>query len=153
MFYTSGSAIELNDGALFGFGQTVEAYPDTLTDENDFSYVGYTEKPGKNPVFHYKTKTGKCDNQIIPTNNGLMQEFYFKNDGNSNAPIWHSLAEGNIIEKLSDGSYLVDEMYYIVPQKELDAAIKLVNFSKKKRLIAQVPVKEGKGEIKYEIIW
>jgi hypothetical protein len=152
-FYPAGAAIELNDGALFGFGQTADIYPDTLTEEMGFKYTGYTEKAGSQPVFHYKTNTGKCDNRILPTTSGLMQDFQMMNETKSNGPIWHCLAEGNTIEKLSDGSYLIDDQYYLIIQKELETMAKLMTVNKKQRLIGQFPIKDGKGEIKYEIIW
>jgi len=152
-FYPTGSAIEMNDGALVGFGSTAEAYPDTLSEADGFQYTGYSEKPGEFPIFHYKIKNGYCDNQILPTTNGLMQNFQIKSDSNSNIPIWHCMAEGILIEKQSNGNYLVDEMYYIVVQKEIETKTKVLTIKNKQRLIGQFPIKEGKGEIKYEIIW
>ncbi len=153
IFYPKGSVVELSDGALFGFDQTADNYPDTLTEEMGFRYTGYSEKAGTQPVFHFKTKLGKCDYRVLPTANGLQQEFEIKNDVQSGTPVWHCLAEGNSIEKRSDGSYLVDEKYYLVVQKETETMVKVMTTNKKQRLIGQFPIKDGKGEIKYEIIW
>jgi len=152
-FNPMASTIELTEGALLGFESTADAYPDTLTEADGFRYLGYSDIAGAPFVFHYKTKNGKCDNTISESPNGIFLEFKIWNENPVSTPTWHCLAEGKTIEKQSDGSYLVDGSYYVLVKKEFEPMLTIKNKEKNQRLMAQIPLKEGKGELKYEIVW
>ena len=68
------------------------------------------------------------------------------------ATIWHKIAEGSTIEKLSNNSYLIDDKNYFVELSEANQQELAIRTSEgKKELLVKIPV--GKKEINYTIIW
>jgi hypothetical protein len=137
--------------ALFGFGSESNSYPDTLKDEDGFRYLGYKEKPGEKPVFEYQTPNGVAGIRFIPTENRLVTKIGFSPTAESSRLVWHGLAQGELVEKLSDGSYRIDGVYYLIPDPAISTIIKEETKGKLKRLL--VPVSGKTREINYSIVW
>ncbi len=143
--------VELPEMALFGFGSESNVYPDTLKEEDGFRYLGYKEKPGEKPEFEYKTQEGIATLKLIPSENRLVTKIRINSAAESTRSIWHGLAQGESVEKLSDGSYRIDGIYYLIPDPGISPLIKEETKGKMKRLL--VPVSGKNKEINYSIVW
>jgi len=145
--YPSGAVVELPDGALVGSGLVGDSYPDTLTDETTFKYLGYSEKIGETPLFRYKCFGGEIEFHYVPIPNGLKTNIRFR----STPTLWHCIAEGKTIEKASDGSYKVDDSYFIEVEKDTESLLKIMTKEKVQRLI--VPLSSKLNNLNYSILW
>ncbi|HOY96010.1 MAG TPA: hypothetical protein PK509_09750, partial [Catalimonadaceae bacterium] len=151
MLSPTNAVVELPEMALFGFGAESSSYPDSLKEEDGFRYLGYKERPGEKPVFEYQTPNGVVSLQFIPLDNRLTSKIRFSNLAETSSPMWYGMAEGELVEKLSDGSYRIDGMYYLIPDKTIIPFIKEESKGKIKRLL--VPVSSKNKEVNYSIVW
>ncbi len=151
MLTPTNAVVELPEMALFGFGAESSSYPDSLKEEDGFRYLGYKERPGEKPVFEYQTPNGVASLQFIPLDNRLTSKIRFSNLAETSSPMWYGMAEGELVEKLSDGSYRIDGMYYLIPDKTIIPFIKEESKGKIKRLL--VPVSSKNKEVNYSIVW
>jgi hypothetical protein len=143
--------VELPEMALFGFNSESSSYPDTLRDEDGFRYLGYKEKQGEKPVFEYQTPNGVAGIKFLPMENRLVTKIGFSTFTETSRVVWHGLAQGESVEKLSDGSYRIDGAYYLIPDPAISPFIKEESKGKLKRIL--VPVSGKTREINYSIVW
>lgn len=100
----------------------------------------------KMPIFNYEYKGTNVTQTILPDANGssLVSEVQFSNQGLVNH--YYKLAEGNL-KKLPDGSYKVNNDYYIEMVSNQDAVLR-TNNSKQELL---VPITGS--TLKFKTIW
>lgn len=143
--------IELTDKALLG--ATPEGYADTLTQANEFRYLGYNEKPGSQPVFRYRTLWGELRLQCHTAGHTLLLEGNLTlKDPRAPRPC-HLMAEGRRIELLKDGSYRVDDQYYLVPDPDLEGLIKLTTSGGVQRLYVPFTGPTDEVKFRYQVVW
>ncbi len=114
--------------------------------ENEFKSSGYkiNEATGT-PIFRYTIKGMDVTDALWPniTDNSLTREISISN---KSADAKFRIAHGNRIEKLSDGSYFIDSMYYITTDDN-SAAIRSIGGQRE--LVSTLP----DGKLKYSLIW
>jgi hypothetical protein len=122
-----------------------ETFPETPSDA-EFRSKGYTiDATTRRPIFLYTYKGIHVANKIYPDDEARSITHQISlTELKSTEGLYFKLAEGKI-EPLSDGSYSIDQSYYIKPKQR--AEIREVNG--KKELV--VPVQGN--EIQYTIIW
>ena len=124
-----------------------EAFPDTGIAPN-FVPKGYIiDKVTGLPVFKYRYKEVDIENRITSdsNNNYVVHDIQFSKSGLTN---WYCKLASGKVQKMTDGSYLVEEQqYYVKVQTGQTPVVREVNGETE--LI--IPVDGSK--IKYEIIW
>lgn len=131
--------------SLAYLSSAAETFPEIASDR-DYRSKGYTIDPTtRRPTFLYTYKGIQVANKIYPDDEerSITHHVTFS-DLKSTEGLYLKLAEG-AIQSLSDGSYSVDQTYYIKPKQR--AEIREANG--KKELV--VPVQGS--EIHYTIIW
>jgi hypothetical protein len=151
--YPAGAELVLEDGALISEDSESPIYPDTLKEESGFRYEGYQQKGGEVPIFSYQFAGGMVSEKIQPGHNGLLVEMEIQTFKPEKKNIWHCMAEGNRIEKLEDGSFKVDDAYYVLPQPGIENMVKQIDKAGKQKLLMAIPVSDKKGSGKYELVW
>lgn len=66
---------------------------------------------------------------------------------------WHCMAEGKRIENMEDGSYRVDDSYYVIPSLKGEQMVKQTDKGGKQRLLIPISLSNQKGTGKYELAW
>jgi hypothetical protein len=98
------------------------------------------------PVFKYTLQGLEVEEKVYPDDGAksITREITVKDRG-TKAGLYLKLAEGSKIERMPDGSYSVDQRYYI--RTASPASVREVNGTKE--LVAPV---EG-ASVKYTIVW
>ncbi|NJO01591.1 MAG: hypothetical protein HC880_07790 [Bacteroidia bacterium] len=120
--------------ALAQLDTLAQAFPRTLSEAEGFKNKGYQiEEATGLPIFLYAQDTLMIEDRIYPheSGNALTRTLTVKN-GLADAKLYLKLAEGDSIAQMPDGSYAVDQQYY------------LRNFSAQPPIIRQIA---GKKEL------
>ena len=145
------ATVQLTDKAVLGTSS--ENYGDTLTEKEGFKYLGYQQKPGHQPVFKYATSWGELELMAVLSAHSFMWEGILKTTSGIKSKPYHLVAEGKRIELLSDGAYLVDEQFYIVPDKSLEFIGKITDSAGMQKLFIQLSGPGSEARFRYGIIW
>lgn len=125
-----------------------DAFP-ILSKEGEYRGKGYQidESTGR-PTFKYIYEGMEAEDKIYPDDNNriLTHEVVLKNNG-TKPGLYYKLAEGDDIIKMANGTYVVDQQYYIKPIMTTKPFIR--DRSGKKELVVAV---DGSA-ITYSIIW
>lgn len=143
--------VSLSDKAVLGAAP--ESYGDTLTEKDNFKYLGYRQKPGHQPVFQYQTPWGELELQAVVSNRSFVWEGMLKPVANSKAKPYHLVAEGKRIVLLKDGSYLVDDQYYVVPDKTVEFMGKVTDREGMQKLYIQLAGPGTETRFRYGLVW
>ena len=125
-------------------------WPDAIIDADNYKQLGYELDNDGNPSFLTELHGSLIRSSFIPLDDsrGLRKVISVE----AKATIWHKIAEGSTIEKLSNNSYLIDDKNYFVELSEANQQELAIRTSEgKKELLVKIPV--GKKEINYTIIW
>ena len=125
-------------------------WPDTIPTNTKYKNVSYEFNDDGIPKFTYKIDNAMITITIIVSKDKrkINRVVTIETDKN----MWHKVADGESIEQLEDGAYVInDESYYVeFPKKEkLQPFIRKIN--NKDELLIKVP--SGKNTITYSIIW
>ncbi len=128
------------------------AWPDTIATKTPQYYKGYALDSTGLPIFNFQLKNTKIADHISPKTDderSLHREIYFQGDDNR---LYCRIAEGDMIEKLPNGTYAIDDKSYYL---ETDPADELVlrNTGEKTELICPVNTSGGEAMVKYTLIW
>ena len=145
----AGFTIDFHGSPQFAFLKNEnESWPHTTIDE--FKLVGYEFDALRNPVFSYDMIDSNIEDKLIPMDNGRGLERLI--NSNSDRTIWHKLSEGETIEKLPDGSYIINnESYFVDFFNGNDIAPIIRTVDGRNELLIKIP--PGPQKINYNIIW
>lgn len=141
-FLFTGSSVALQDNADAEF-------PATLNSFGQFTGKGYRIDPATGmPIFLYARDTLELEDKVALDESGhaLTRTLSFKNASEPGQYV-AKLAEGEQIERLPNGIYVVDQQYYITIRSAQDASIR--NHNGKKELISRLSA----PELSYSINW
>jgi hypothetical protein len=146
-FRPDGSPQYLFRGQSLGVLATSDAQFPTEYKEEDFRPKGYDiEESSSRPVFKYTYQGADIEDRIYPSDENRSLTREIKITGKT-ANLFCKLAEGKNIVALPDGSYQIDQQYYVAPAKGQKVSIRDINGQKE--LIMAV---DG-SSIKYAIVW
>ncbi|MGF1558695.1 MAG: family 16 glycoside hydrolase [Flavobacteriaceae bacterium] len=146
-----GFTISIHGDPEFAFlPEEGAAWPQTIEEDADYRQLGYEFDEKGAPTFMNKIKNTLISNQFIPSAEKRMMNRSISVDGD--AEIWHKIADGEHIEQLPDGTFVVnDESYFVdfTANSSLKAVIR--NSMGKDELVVKIPA--GKQNMNYTIIW
>lgn len=125
-------------------------WPETIQENAGYKPNGYELDKEGIPSFLYKIGDTYIRDKLIPaaSERRLNREIAIE----SNTAIYHKLGEGEAIEKLDDGTYIInDESYYILFPDKASLQPVIRNSEGKNELLVEIPA--GKQKINYSIIW
>lgn len=126
-------------------------WPDSIPANTKFKPLGYEIDKSGLPTFLLQMNDALIRNKFVPSD-GKKRTLKRIISVDSSKEIWHKIGEGNIIEKLPDGTFAINDRNYFVDfsgNKGLKPFIRTVNG--KNELLVKIP--KDKKEIKYNIIW
>lgn len=134
--------------SLAALNTSEAAFPEKYDREN-FTPKGYVidENTGR-PTFKYRYKGMKITDQIYPDKESkkLFREVHIENI-NDDLELYFKLAEGEAISVMPDGSYVVDEHFYIKVLSPQQPEIRTSNGEK------ELVLEMDGTPLKYSIIW
>jgi len=125
-------------------------WPNTLPANPQFVPNGYEFDRDGHPAFSYQLGDALILDKLLPSDSERRLNRYLETE--SKTTIYHKLGEGEAIEKLEEGTYIINnESYYI----QLPAKYPLQPFIRKSEgideLLVEIPA--GKQKFNYSIIW
>ncbi len=125
-------------------------WPDTISAKIDYQQLGYVLHQDGLPVFLQQLEGATISNKLIPNDTARILKRLISSK--SNKDLWHKIAEGDIIQEMSDGTFAIDDKNYFV---DLGKAYVVNPILRKKQgkeeLLLKIPA--GEQEISYSIIW
>ena len=125
------------------------AFPAELNEKGDWKGQGYRidEATGQ-PVFIYQLNGQTVEDRIMPNAEGnLLTRTLTFTEGNPDGKTYLKLAEGDNIETMPDGSYVVDQQYYVrVPAGE---SVTVRTSGQQQELVTPLQT----SSFEYSIIW
>lgn len=149
VLYPGGAELSLENPALLSL--EAKPYPDTLVGTQSLTWKGYTQKPGDLPLFTYQMGDIEIKERFMPSSRGILAELEFSPAKDQS--IWHCLASGQQIEKVSENYFLVDGSYYIYLPNPLEGGVNIQFQSNEMRLMSEVKCVNKRGKISYEWVW
>lgn len=149
-FRPMGSPQYLYQGqSLAVLNSITDLFPLQYQEGGSFQPQGYRIGPADGqPVFRFKLAGAEFADRIIPTEEGrALQREIRLISGQLPGNLHCKLAEGTTIVPLADGSYQIDQQYYVVPSS--GARVIVREFAGKKELVA--PFTER--FLGYALIW
>ena len=124
-------------------------WPESVPDNSDRKQLGYEFDQQRIPVFSYQVGNSRISDKMIPSKTLRMLHRTIALKGDQE--IWNKVATGETIEKLPDGTYIInDESYFIdFSDDGLDPIIRQSNGMDE--LLVKIP--QGEQKIEYSIIW
>ncbi|HEV7380709.1 MAG TPA: hypothetical protein VGN64_13005, partial [Dyadobacter sp.] len=152
-----GAKLEFSGKPLLAqLNEINSTWPDSAqTQDGVFNSRGYNLDVDQNPVFSYALQNVKVEDRItqIKTHEGLSREIKIQNES-KRKQFYILLAEGKYIEKLSDGSYAVDDKSYFIEKLTVSGASVSIRKGKDvQQLIVPVSASTPIQTIKYNLIW
>lgn len=124
-------------------------WPVGVTEKQDRKQLGYEFDKDRIPVFSYKVGNSTIADKMMPSK--TLRMLHRSIEINGDREIWHKVAAGESVEKLPDGTFIVnDESYFIdFSGGGLDPIVRKSNGVDE--LLLKVPA--GQQAIDYSIIW
>lgn len=125
-------------------------WPNHIPDNIQFKQIGYTIDELGFPTYSHQMDEAIISSKFVPTNGNRALTRIITT--NSPQELWHKIGEGDVIEKLPDGTFAINNRNYFVnffKNQGLKPTIRSSNGLDE--LLVKIP--KGKQEIKYNIIW
>ncbi|MBU2945818.1 family 16 glycoside hydrolase [Zobellia uliginosa] len=124
-------------------------WPSTVTEEGLQFSDGYELGKDGIPLFIRNLGSKIVKDKIEPSSNErkLVRNISLIGDG----IIWHKVASGETIEKLPDGSYIVNDESYFVDFSDDSLAPVIRKSNGQDELLVKIPT--GEQKVEYSIIW
>lgn len=152
-----GARLEFSGKPLLAqLKETTSTWPDSAqTTDGVFTSRSYSLDANRIPVFSYALQNVKVEDKItqLQTHEGLSREIKVQNES-KRKQFYILLAEGKYIEKLADGSYVVNDKSYFIEKLTVTgglASIRKNNHTQ--QLIVPVSASSPVQTIKYNIVW
>lgn len=131
-------------------GNEGSVWPENLPEDSEQRSLGYEFGEDRIPVFSYRLGSSTVSDKMIPSK--TLRMLHRTITANGEQGIWHKVAAGEAIEKLPDGTFIVnDESYFIdfSDSNELNPVVRESNGVEE--LLVKIPA--GEQKIDYNIIW
>jgi hypothetical protein len=127
------------------------AWPDSMGP--GYRFLGYDLDEERRPVFRYQFDGVTVEDRIRPAEGrrGLVREIR-TSAVEATGPAHVRLAAGEEIERLRDGSYLVDGRFYVVVARGAPRPL-LRGVEDGQELLVPLDFRRGGAGVSYEIIW
>jgi len=126
------------------------AWPDSIPTNSTYKQLGYELDTQGNPTFSIEIDGAVITNQLLPSIGSRSLNRVITT--NSEEEIWHKLGEGDIIESLSDGRYIMVDKAYFIQLESSELYKPLIRESNgKAELLVKIPA--GTQEFAYTLIW
>lgn len=153
-FRPKGAAQFLFKGHSFALAKNLDeddafTFPQSLNESQGFKNKGYKidESTGL-PTFMYQIDSLAIEDRLVPEDEGKSLRRYLKfMKLNPEKGIYIKLAEGKNIFQMPDGSYVIDQKYYIKLPTGLSPEIRNVQSK------AELVINNKSESINYSIIW
>ena len=125
-------------------------WPEMPSEDSDYRQLGYEFDMTGFPVFTSQVWGRKISNQLVPSKTlRILHRSIAVGDGKE---LWHKVAEGESIEKLPDGAFIVNDESYFIDFSDSENWNPMVRESTgKDELLVKVP--SGDHLLEYSIIW
>ena len=148
-------------GVPAGFIISLHADPELAFLENDkttwphnvsnlnFKPLGYEFDEAGFPIFTYQISGSKVSNSFVPaiTNRGLQRKIVIS----GSSDIWVKVADGCEIQKLPDGTFVVNNESYFIDFGNSQLEPKIRESKGIDELVVKIP--SGEQQLDYSIIW
>lgn len=125
-------------------------WPNNLVVNPDFKQQGYEFDNAGIPIFSYQINGTSIRNKLIPSDKERTLKRVITIDGSTE--LWYKIAEGERIEKLPDGTYIVNnESFYI--DFDGSSSLKPIVRSSNGKDELLLKIAAGKHNFNYNIIW
>ncbi|MUH37974.1 DUF1080 domain-containing protein [Zobellia amurskyensis] len=124
-------------------------WPDNISEEGLQFSEGYELGKDGIPLFIRKIESKIIRDKMVPSSDErrLNRTILFSGEGE----IWHKVASGEAIEKLPDGSYIINDESYFVDFSNDSLAPVIRKSNGKEELLVKIPT--GEQKVEYSIIW
>lgn len=152
-----GAELELSGlPAVISLQQQGDSWPDSISLENEaYTNRGYKFQKNGLPVFFYTLNHVKVEDYWYPVQEekGLTREISFRFN-QADQDIYCLVARGDVIEKLPDGSYAIDDQKYYIDALESGSGQPFIRNQKGQyELIVPIIPQHNETLVKYSIIW
>ena len=150
-----GAKLELSGKPLLAktFNEKTSCPDSVQAPEGVYSNRGYKLNKDGFPIFYYMLDSVSVEDSFYPNHDktGLTRSLKILNPtGNS----YCLLAEGKVIEKLSEGNFTVDDKKYYIAGLETGALKAMISHgSDGDKLVVSIPARKENSTIKFDIIW
>ncbi|MFL5618525.1 MAG: DUF1080 domain-containing protein [Gemmatimonadaceae bacterium] len=152
-----GSTVDLSGVPTVAFlGDANAAWPDSLTDEREFTRLGFTLDKAGRPTIRSRVRGITVDDALRPDSSGpsLRRELRLHAPASASADgMYVLLAQGRNIARQSDGSYAVDDKSYLVTLPSGTPQPVLREQSGRAELLLPVRFDRGEATVAYSIVW
>lgn len=125
-------------------------WPKNIPENANRRQLGYEFDAKGIPVFSYEIRNTVIEDKMLPSSTQRMLHRVINTKGNDE--IWHKVADGRSIEKLADGTFIVNNESYFIDfseNKNLEPQVRSQNGHDE--LIVKIP--SGEQQLNYSIIW
>jgi hypothetical protein len=152
-----GSTVDLSGTPTVAFlGDANAAWPDSLTDEREFTRLGFQLDRAGRPTIRSRVRGITVEDAIRPDSSGpsLRRELRLHAPASASTDgMYVLLAQGKNIARASDGSYAVDDKSYFVTLPSSATQPVLREQNGRAELLLPVRFDRGEATIDYSIVW
>ncbi|MEL6717242.1 MAG: family 16 glycoside hydrolase [Bacteroidota bacterium] len=154
MWYNRGNGVSVARGVVVPLTPNVQLMQrqsdgtlSTQFEKGKYRYLSYKVDEDNRPTFHYEAYGLQIVDQLMPNASRKSINRQLQMNGQVQGEVVFCLAEGKSIKKLDDGTYLIDDQYYIRSSN----AAQIENLKEEQKGLI-VPIK-GDGTLEYTIVW
>ena len=149
-----GSVITLDGApALAVLGDQSAAWPDSMLEATGYQFLGYDLDEARRPVYRYRIGSIGVEDRLRPADEGRGLARGLRLTGpEGGAGAYVRVAAGEEIERLRDGSYVVDGRFYVVPVRDTPGPV-LRAVPGGQELLVPVAFRRGEARVAYELVW
>ncbi len=127
------------------------AWPNGKEENTAYKLLGYELDQDRIPIFSFSIGENVFTDAIKPSK--TMRSLTRTITSMSNQDFWHKVAEGEAIELLPDGTYIVNNQSYFIDFSTSNEEKPILRKSKNGTDELLVKMTSGNRQIKYNIIW
>ncbi|PCJ95449.1 MAG: hypothetical protein COA50_09615 [Flavobacteriaceae bacterium] len=125
-------------------------WPNNVPKNMELRQMGYEFKENEIPVFTHKINETTITNTMVPSNESRLLKRIISVEGNKE--IWHKIADGSSIEKVSKGVFIINSESYFVDFSENENLVPVIRKGgNKEELLVKIPA--GDHSFSYNLIW
>jgi hypothetical protein len=152
-----GSTVDLSGTPTVAFlGDANAAWPDSLTDEREFTRLGFQLDKAGRPTIRSRVRGITVEDALRPDSSGpsLRRELRLHAPASASTDgMYVLLTQGKNIVRQSDGSYAVDDKSYFVTLPSSAAQPVLREQNGRAELLLPVRFDRGEATVDYSIVW